>query len=284
LKDAFRRSVLGAIIVCSFCLSRIEAAPATQPLTSAQATSAALATKIPEFVARSGKLSDALARAAKMAQVQLDVRWDDLAEAGITKDSPIDLSIKNVTVGRTLAYVLRAAKKNVDAENAPQLEVLDNGSLLITSKRNLFKRSSSERRYDIDDLLVNVNAGPAKTELVTAISRLIQETVKPESWSATQGSIRADQNALVIVQTDQGHRDVMAAIAQLREVRSKPAVEDASETAESDPPQPATPREAVAQSRVMTAAMLTAAGVLIVSLAIWSVSIARRRRQSAQSR
>jgi hypothetical protein len=188
-------------------------------LTRAETAINALSARVPEFTAHSERLADALARLTESTKVRLDVRWDDLTASGITRDSIVDVSVRNVTAShaiRAIVEQLSAVRSKLSPELTPEMASLDNGTTLITTRGDLFKRSSSERRYDLSELIV-ANGSPAiQKQVADQTAKLVQDTIQPDSWSATKGSIRTEGSTLLIVQTDENHHAIASLISRLR--------------------------------------------------------------------
>src|SRR6201999_3081572 len=66
-------------------------------------------------------------------------------------------------------------------------------------------------------------AGPTRQELVEQITKLITDTVAPESWrdsGGTIGSIRELQGQLIVTQTPENQKALVNLLEQLRETRA----------------------------------------------------------------
>lgn len=136
------RAVVAAAAQPSNANSAPQQPPATQPLDAASATASALSTRVEEFVCRKEPLDDALHRVATLGKFTLDVRWDDLAAGGISQDTPVDLTVRNVSLRKALDVLLASASRSAKVEQParqPQINVLDNGLVLVTTRRALFR-------------------------------------------------------------------------------------------------------------------------------------------------
>ena len=65
--------------------------------------------------------------------------------------------------------------------------------------------------------------GPTRQELVTEITKLIMETVAPDTWreaGGTIGALRELSGQLIVTQTPENHRELVNLLEQLRETRA----------------------------------------------------------------
>ena len=81
----------------------------------------------------------------------------------------------------------------------------------------------------------DITASEAKIEDLT---RLITETVSPDSWRSaggTVGVILPTRNKLVVTQTPMNHRQIRSVLQMLREDPRQPATADAASAAHAEP-------------------------------------------------
>ncbi len=89
-----------------------------------------------------------------LAGVNFHVNWRALESAGITKETPVTLKVKDVSVGRALDLVLDQLNVGHDRYNSLYW-VIDEGVVQIATGESL-DRTTRVRVYDISDLLMVV--------------------------------------------------------------------------------------------------------------------------------
>jgi len=83
------------------------------------------------------------------------------------------------------------------------------------SSQGLFENADQDRQ--------NQDQGRTRQEMIDEITRLITETVSPESWrdaGGTTGSVRELQGQLIVTQTPENQRSLVNLLQQLRETRA----------------------------------------------------------------
>lgn len=228
MKHTLIRSVACAMLTTALALAGAEAAPTTQPLDPAAAALSAMSSRLADFDGRGQRLEEALARLAEVGNVSLDVKWDDLAAAGISKDAPLDSQMTNVSLRGALRIALTEATPPTKADQPelrPQIEVLDNGQVLITTTARLYERFTSERRYDLADLMTRFTDANIRERFIDGIEKTLCRVVAPETWTGKTGTaIKHDDHTIIAVQTDENHRAIQAYVEQLRAACLRPAV------------------------------------------------------------
>jgi hypothetical protein len=207
-------------------------APAPSIALSDRPADEPLRERIPAFYAAGERMEDVLGDLGDMAGLRLDVRWAALREANVTPDTLVDLSLRNVPARRALQAAIdaagRAAGVAPGAAAAPVFDVRDDGSVLVTTRQDLFPTALVQREYDVADML-HAEAGPetpreVQQQLVLEIVSLVTETVVPESW-ATGGPagpapmIAAAGTMLTVVQTHEYQRQVAKLLDDVRSAR-----------------------------------------------------------------
>jgi RNA polymerase sigma factor (sigma-70 family) len=204
---------------------QLAATPATQPQISLARTLMLLDRRLPTFKANHERLETVLSNLANIDDLTIDTKWDDLAAAGITRDTPIDIRLADVSVMRILQVILGIDSAVAPAKQA-SFEVLDSGTILITSGKVMYTKYTSERQYEASDLLIPDPDGALSPRRVgdqlISIAELVEKTVDSPSWTADLcGGIKevsgVDGATLVVVQTDQNHRAIGILLKQLRE-------------------------------------------------------------------
>jgi hypothetical protein len=218
--------------------------PAKVPIHSGEQTAAALTRTVWTFKANGERLDAVLRRIGNAAGVAFDVRWEALADVTITPDMPITVSEKRTEASRVLAAVVDAARDAAHAVNPaawPVIDVLDGGTILVTTRRDLFANFASERRYPLGELIdASVPPGEQRDVLLSNI-KVIVEDADPKSWQTRPGSVggamRLDGDALVVTQSDGNHRRIAGLLGAVRaEQRRVAAAKAVAAQAKAQPP------------------------------------------------
>lgn len=193
---------------------------------ASRATAEALGRDVSPFKVDGAPLIVALQEFEKSGQIKLDVRWDALAKAKITRQTPVTVTVDRTAKSCALLAVLRAASKAKDDANegAPDALTFDirdeDGAVLITTRRDMFASVASEHRYDLTDLIPAVTPDVVRAAIVRDMVAFVQDSVAFDDWSTRPGeiggSIRADGTSLVVVQTPRNQRAVAALLEHMR--------------------------------------------------------------------
>lgn len=90
--------------------SRPAPAPAaSQPAVGAVSALEALKTPLREVDFRDATFEEALRQLAELANINMLVRWSAIERAGVPRDRPITLRVRNMSVGKTLYLLLNVA-------------------------------------------------------------------------------------------------------------------------------------------------------------------------------
>ena len=141
------------------------------------------------------------------------VEWGWLEQAGVDRKAPVTLRVKNVKFGRALDLVLSSA-----AANVPLGYTVD-GNIIRISTREHLDSISDVRVYDVRDII-------ASEVQIQDLTKLITESVAPDSWRDSGGSvgvIRPTRNKLVVSQTPMNHREIRSVLQMLRQQPHEPA-------------------------------------------------------------
>lgn len=159
--------------LCSFvCLGQVEsseqkvadgatnpegqdAAPAARPPVRRIAASAKLVWRFREIRFDDMAIEEVFANIARTFDVNIIIRWNKLAEAGIERDSPVSLNAKNLR----LSQVIWLLFNQFDATSAKLAYRADRDMILISTADDL-GGAMIVRVYDIEDLVANRIARP----------------------------------------------------------------------------------------------------------------------------
>jgi hypothetical protein len=145
---------------------------------------------------------------AAMSTLPITLDPDAMEKLGVAPRDPISLHLTSVSMGKLLRAV--AAQRGLAAN-------VDNGQVLVTAPAE-YRETLRKARYSVSDLTGDDKK--AAVELAAAMRKL----VAPESWQGHggRGTIEADADALSVLQSDDGHQQVLVFCEKLRNARQKP--------------------------------------------------------------
>jgi type II secretory pathway component GspD/PulD (secretin) len=198
-----------------------------------QAMQAALERKLPEMNFEGIAFSDAIDFLRDITQMNFFVDWRALEAAGIDRNAPVTVRVRDVAVSKALRLVL----DNVGGGTVKLGYAVDGNVLNVSTAEELAKNVIT-RVYDIRDLIVEIpdftavpaaplpqtRPDPAKqrADRIKEVMDLIQETVAADSWreaGGTVGAMRQIQGQLIVTQTPENQQQIATLLAQLREPR-----------------------------------------------------------------
>jgi hypothetical protein len=170
------------------------------------------------------------------------VNWKALEAAGVGRDTPVSVRLRNVRAAKALNVLLDL----VGPEEAKLGYTIDDGVVTVSSADDL-QKDTMTRVYDVRDLLQA--AAGAKRQLVdgapdkrfpllvrpgqdaptageAAVTKLITATVAPASWrdnGGDVGSARMLAGQLIVTQTPENQEAVEDLIGRVRELLAPPA-------------------------------------------------------------
>jgi general secretion pathway protein D len=192
-----------------------------------------------------------------VTQLNFDVDWEKLSEAGIDRETQVSLNLSNVPVRIVLERVLEKVSGN---GGAGAWYAINDGVVKISSREDINKRKSLQI-YDIRDLLIEVpdyaNApefdlqsvlqstgqqgggggqspfrdngeqepGNRRTleERTDELINIITTNVDEQGWQENGGDvgfIQQLQGSLIITNTPANHRAIHGLLSKLREIRA----------------------------------------------------------------
>ena len=203
------------------------------PWRNAQATPSgdarrALNTVLPELNLAGVTLADALEFARDVSSANIHVNWPALEAAGVSKDTPVNVRVRNVSLRKVLNLVLSESGSGV-----PLTFYIDDGVIEVTT-RELADRVLITKVYPIDDLILEVpdfvgpemnlemgngqgggqggpfqgggqgnngdDKGTSRVERAEALIDLITEVIQPDIWQKNGGTaaIRFFNGSLIV--------------------------------------------------------------------------------------
>ena len=144
----------------------------------------------------------------------LVVEWRALESAGVDRNAPVSLRVRNIKFSRALDLVLSA----VGGGTVPLGYTLDGNVIRVSTGEHL-DSITDVRAYDVRDIT-------AREVPMNDLTKLLTESVAPDSWRDAGGSvgvIRPTRNKLVVTQTPMNHRQIRSVLQMLREEPREPA-------------------------------------------------------------
>ena len=231
--------------------------------TADAATQAQLDRKLPELRFDAIPFSDVVDFLRDVTGANIEVRWRTLEAAGIDRNTPVTIRLRDVRFSKALQSILA----DVGGGTVKIGYTVGEGVVTISTEEELSKDVLT-RVYDIRDLIIEVpdfNQAPTfnlqnqssntsgqgggggggqslfggggggsggsqdstnqrtRQQLVEDITKLITDTVSPDSWrdaGGTIGSIRELSGQLIVTQTPENQRLLQGLLEQLRETRA----------------------------------------------------------------
>lgn len=160
----------------------------------------------------------------RTTKANIIVRWKLLEKAGIDRNQPISLKLKNVPLRRIIELVLDQLKR--DDPSVRLAAKADGNTLILSTARDLY-RELVTRTYDVQDLLLTlpqfsggrlgppmrgpvriVNSNPSTgkeadatpDETTRRLIEMIKTSIQPESWKENggEGTIRYFKGRLIV--------------------------------------------------------------------------------------
>ncbi|HEV7301342.1 MAG TPA: hypothetical protein VGN72_18410 [Tepidisphaeraceae bacterium] len=231
-----RTRLSGALLVAALApLSPVYAADSVRPTATAapNATTARpaaptlrqiLNARIPMVRLENAPLTDAIDFIRDITQANVNVNWKALELAGISRDTAISTTLRNVPVKKALSVILSQA----GPDNT--LAFYNDGDVLQITTRELADAQQVTRMYFVDDILVDVpdfagprfnlssksgssggngggggsgggliesggnddrqSVGRTKSERADALIKLVTQLIRPDVWEQAGGTAR----------------------------------------------------------------------------------------------
>ena len=149
-------------------------------------------------------------------EIQLDTKV--LENEGVGSDTPITRNIKGISLRSALKLMLGSLDLRY---------VIKNEVLLITSQKAADEMLET-RIYDLSDIVASEEAEESPAERLQSLMETILKTIRPESWSkeaaahacGLRSHLKADVYAIVVRQTFDGHEQIKALLAELRNLKA----------------------------------------------------------------
>jgi beta-lactamase regulating signal transducer with metallopeptidase domain len=198
-----------------------DTAPPPQAGDATLAARAKLGEKLPEVKFDSTAFSDTVDFLRDVTKLNIFVDWRVLESAGVDRNSPVTISLKDVATERALRYVLRDV-----GGGGVKLDFAVIDGIVTISTEEALAADTSVRVYNIAALLKAMpTTMPVGTDeqvmLASKIERVIEtvrEAVAPDSWreaGGPTGAIRELNGKLVVTQTEANHAAIQKLLEEL---------------------------------------------------------------------
>lgn len=157
--------------------------------------------------AKERPLKEVLSQIASAADLQLAIDKAGLAKEGVTENSPTSLFLDHIRTESALNLILEPLKLAY---------VLEDGKVLrVSSQARL--RAPIVQVYQVEKVIAD-----PKVLNLNALSKLVQDTIQPDSWQRVggQGTIATNEKtrSLVIRQSKEAHDQISRLLNDLREL------------------------------------------------------------------
>jgi hypothetical protein len=192
-------------------------------LPDSSAARKALNFRFGELNIHSATFEQVIANLAERAHANIDVQWETMQTAGVSRTTKVRLHLWDVTLAQALTTVLSETQANT---TRPKYHV--EGGVIVVSAGTDVPAECVTVIYNVRDILEIEEAasGGLPQEATEMLAKLIVETVDPDSWRDAGGSIgaiREFSGLLIITHTVEGHEQILRLIEQLRTAdRSRP--------------------------------------------------------------
>jgi hypothetical protein len=147
------------------------------------------------------------------------IEWRALEAAGIDRNAPVSLNVRNVTLEEALSHVLRDV-----GGSAVRLDFMIDGGAIVISTEESLSRNCRTAFYDVSDLLMDSKGNAldeeARSRKAGELVAIIEDSVEADTWKShggAVGSIKEFNSKLIIVTTPKVHRQIEQLLAKLRE-------------------------------------------------------------------
>ncbi len=209
-----------------------------------------LSQTIPEVSFEDAPFDQVMEWVAEFTQMNVVVRWESLEVAGVDRDKPISIRVRNLSLSQVLWMIMN------EAGGETRMAYRATGNLLVMSTADDLGKEMVVKVYDVADLLLRVprfdnapridlqQAGQQAAQAgqgggggggqglfqddqeddeqdqddnaeIAQLIQLIVETIEPDTWRDTgagQGSIRAFRTMLIVRNSIDVHQKLGGAL------------------------------------------------------------------------
>jgi hypothetical protein len=174
------------------------------------ATRRLLARRLDRFVAVGEPVGDVVQKLRDRTELNIFVNWRALETQRVTKSLPVTLRLADVTAAETIDRLLAT----ITGESIPPLGyTIDEGVVTISTREDLAKNTLT-RVYDVRAAITD------PIDRAADVARVIRRVqgLDPLSWrdaGGTVGSVRELSGQLIVTQTPQVHRRIVAELVDV---------------------------------------------------------------------
>lgn len=171
-------------------------------------------------------LDEVLAYFREVTEVNIVVKWPALEQAGIKRDAPVNLALKDVTAEKILKMMLASLGGVAHLDY-----VLDDNILTISTADDL-ARNTETMTYDVRDVIDWTDG-----EQVDNLLDLVRTSIEPDTWrdnAGTIGSVGHLNGALVVTNTPKVHAALARLLADLRASRARAPISPRARAQQTD--------------------------------------------------
>lgn len=185
------------------------------------ATRAMLERALPEVTFDGVGLSDVIDFLRDLTAANIFVNWRALEGAGIDRNAPVNLRLRQVKFSKALQLIL----DSVGGDEVRLEYTVEDGVVTIDTAGP----PAHARAYDVRDILSASAAAaprldPAKR--LATLTKLITGSVAPDSWQVNYVRAKPDEGKLVITQTPANHDAVANLLKQTRALMGLPPMDE----------------------------------------------------------
>lgn len=184
-----------------------DAAPASQP-----AAKSPLDRLLPELTFDGVAISDVFDFLRDVTGTNISVNWRRIEDAGVKRDTPVSMRLRNIKFSKALSVVLDLAS----SPKAPLAYSYSDGVIAISTAEDL-KKNTVRQTYDVHDLI----AGQNPQEKGAALIKMITGSIASSSWGedgSMPASIKLESGQLVVVQTPETQEAIENLLASVRQL------------------------------------------------------------------
>lgn len=184
----------------------------TKPKTvPAKVAKVALRRKSKKLNFRNTPFTDVIEKLRKDFDLQIFVKWKQLAGVGIGPDQPVNLSLSDVTLEAAIKLIL----EDVGTAQSKLSYEIDGGILTISTSDDLDGKMVT-RTYDVTSLLAIRRRGETRADKAKELISMIKTSVSPVSWEQPGAAIQFMSNKLIITQSKRYHAAISRLLQQMR--------------------------------------------------------------------
>ena len=186
------------------------------------AAQATLDRLLPELTFDEVAFADVIDFLRDITNANIFVNWRAVEGAGIDRNAPVSVRLRQVAFGKALEVVL----DGVGGDEVDLSYEVDRGVITISATSKTHTRA-----YDVRDILLAKVPAPGadQAKRLATLTKLVTGSVAPATWRGEGGgsaAVRAAEGKLFITQTPENHDAIANLLKHTRALLSLPAVEE----------------------------------------------------------